>query len=129
MEASHPFNFVFKDEHIRRIIWEEKYMMLRLQHLRSETSELERRETMHIQEIKILRGELWYLKITISVMWLFLYYVAREASVKDRSWFGDNGIDLTTITTRVGGCLIWITFWCYWFAWSYDNAERYWYGH
>lgn len=97
-------------------------MLRREQKSLMETRSLLRQQVAYREEITHLRGELFNIKVMIVVVMLFVWYVGNEASVKNRAWFGDNGIDMLSISGQVVGCLATLG----WFYWTYLNAERCW---
>jgi small-conductance mechanosensitive channel len=117
-----PFNLVWKDENLRRIIWEEKYMLSRERNHKIQSQLHLRQQVAFREEIAQLREELFYMKVIIVIVIMFMWFVANEASVKDRAWFGDNGIDVLKILWNVLRC-----FACFaWFYWTWLNATRWW---
>ena len=75
------------------------------------------------KQIKYCEDQIFWMKIVIFQMILYLYFLTKEVSVKDRKWFGDNGVqvypDIVFSIVSVNILLLW------WY-WSWDSANR-WY--
>ena len=75
------------------------------------------------KQIKYCEDQIFWMKIVIFQMILYLYFLTKEVSVKDRKWFGDNGVE---VYPDIVFSIVSVNILLLWWYWSWDSATR-WY--